>query len=113
MPQRRPGRLPRILNPKLMYLLITYDVSTTDPEGAKRLRRVARICTNYGQRVQNSVFECLVSPAQRVVLEAALIDTIDLECDSIRIYHLGSNYQSKITTIGKTRGVDPEGILFI
>lgn len=96
-----------------MYLLVTYDVNTASPDGAKRLRQVAKICQNYGQRVQNSVFECLVSPSQRVELEAALTDTINLSSDSLRIYHLGTNYQSKITTIGKTKGVDPEGVLLI
>lgn len=96
-----------------MYLLVTYDVSTASPTGAKRLRHVARICTNYGKRVQNSVFECLVTPAQRVELEADLTAAIDLETDSLRIYHLGSDYQSKITTIGKDRGVELEGVLFV
>jgi len=96
-----------------MYLLVTYDVNTASPDGARRLRQVAKICQNYGQRVQNSVFECLVSPAQKVELEAALTDTINLSSDSLRIYHLGTNYQSKITTIGKTKGVDPEGVLLI
>ena len=96
-----------------MYLLIAYDVNTASPDGGRRLRQVAKICQDYGQRVQNSVFECLVSPAQRVELEISLAETIDLESDSLRIYHLGSNYQTKITTIGKTKGVDPEGVLLI
>ena len=96
-----------------MYVLVTYDVLTSDPEGAKRLRKVARTCKNYGQRVQNSVFECLVTPAQMVTLEHELISIIDLSSDSLRIYQLGSNYQHNIKTIGKETSFDIEGELLI
>lgn len=77
-----------------MYVLITYDVATSDSAGEKRLRRVARICLNYGQRVQNSVFECLVDPAQMVTLEHLLQEVIDPEKDSIRFYALGKTIDS-------------------
>lgn len=96
-----------------MYLLIVYDVQTSDSEGVRRLRKVARICQNYGQRVQNSVFECLVTPANKVVLEKALNAAIDKEKDSIRIYLLKSNYQQQITTLGKLTSYDFEGELII
>lgn len=96
-----------------MYILITYDVQTSDPEGAKRLRKVARTCKNYGQRVQNSVFECLVTPAQLVHLEHELTSHIDISADSLRIYHLGPNYQRNIKTIGKETSFDIEGELLI
>lgn len=96
-----------------MYLLIVYDVQTSDSEGVRRLRKVARICQNYGQRVQNSVFECLVTPANKVVLEKALNAAIDKEKDSIRIYLLKSNYQQQITTLGRLTSYDFEGELII
>lgn len=96
-----------------MYILITYDVSTSDPQGAKRLRKVARICQNYGQRVQNSVFECLVDPAQFAVLKHQLLDTINDEEDSLRIYQLGKNYRSHIEIYGRTTSFEIEGELII
>lgn len=96
-----------------MYVLITYDVQTSDPEGAKRLRKVARICQNYGQRVQNSVFECLVTPAQLVTLERELIAQINQDSDSLRIYQLGSNYHHNIKIVGKKTSFDMEGELLI
>lgn len=96
-----------------MYLLITYDVRTSDPDGARRLRRVARICKNYGQRVQNSVFECLVTPAQLISIERDLTAVIDLRSDSLRIYQLGSNYRHHIKSIGRTTAFDLEGELLI
>ncbi len=96
-----------------MMLLITYDVSTTTAAGRSRLRQVAHICLNYGQRVQSSVFECLVSPSQEVELKNLLSDTIDKGCDSLRIYHLGSNYKSKIWTIGVNKALDLEGTLIM
>lgn len=96
-----------------MYILITYDVSTSTEGGQKRLRKVAKICENYGQRVQNSVFECLVSPAQKIQIQAQLLDAIDQENDSLRIYHLGNNYASKIEKLGKQKDYDIEGELII
>lgn len=96
-----------------MYILITYDVQTSDPEGANRLRKVARVCMNYGQRVQASVFECLVSPAQRVEIEQKLRSIIKLDADSIRIYQLGKDYKKQILSIGKISSFDIEGELII
>ena len=82
-----------------MYVLITYDVATATPTGAKRLRRVAKICLDYGQRVQNSVFECKLEPAHYVELKKRLLDEIDPEADSIRIYNLGNNWQKKVASM--------------
>lgn len=96
-----------------MYLLIVYDVQTSDAKGARRLRKVARLCQNYGQRVQNSVFECCVTPAQRITLEAKLTAEIDCEKDSVRIYTLRENYQQTVKTLGKVTSYDFEGELVI
>lgn len=83
-----------------MMVLITYDVSLEDSLGAKRLRQVAKTCENYGQRVQKSVFECLVQPDEYVVLKNKLLSIIDKKKDSIRIYKLGSNWKRKIEQHG-------------
>ncbi len=93
-----------------MIVLVTYDVCTSDENGAKRLRNVAKICLNYGIRVQKSVFECKLAPAQRVTLEHELRSAIDEEKDSLRIYNLGSN-PSKITHIGIHQPLDFDGVL--
>ncbi len=93
-----------------MIVLVTYDVQTVDAAGARRLRKVAKTCMNYGTRVQMSVFECKVTPAQRVMLEHDLREIIDDEKDSLRIYDLGSN-PSKITHIGVKKPIDPDGLL--
>ena len=85
-----------------MLVLITYDVNTETEAGRKRLRKVAKQCVNYGQRVQNSVFEVLVDAAQWMVLKEELSKTIDHEHDSIRCYRLGNSYQHKIETMGRT-----------
>ena len=84
-----------------MYILITYDVDTISEKGQKRLRQVARICKDYGQRVQNSVFECEVTEAQYVQLKAALEKVMDKQLDSIRFYHLSKNENRRVITIGK------------
>ena len=84
-----------------MLLVITYDVDTTTPAGAKRLRQVAKICDRYGMRVQKSVFEVLVDAAQLVALKAELNRQIDVSSDSIRIYRLGNSYKNKIDTMGR------------
>ena len=96
-----------------MLVLITYDVNTTDAAGRKRLRRVAKQCVNYGQRVQNSVFECLVDPAQYKLLQARLLAIIDEEKDSLRFYHLGNQYHTKIEHFGIKDSYDPEGVLLV
>lgn len=96
-----------------MFVLISYDVSTKDPEGEKRLRRVAKACKDYGQRVQYSVFECIVDPAQWAFLKQRLVDEIDLEKDSLRFYYLGSNWRRRVEHIGAKEGIDQEGPLII
>lgn len=87
-----------------MLVLITYDVNTETASGRKRLRKVAKQCENYGRRVQNSVFECIVDQAQSVMLKAMLADTIDEEVDSLRFYYLGNKYETKVDHIGVDRG---------
>ena len=96
-----------------MLVLITYDVNTEDSAGRKRLRQIAKQCVNYGQRVQNSVFECLLDGSQLKLVRATLIDLIDPEKDSLRFYFLGEKYQTKIEHIGTKVSYDPEGILMI
>ena len=96
-----------------MYVLITYDVNTSSVQGAKRLRNVAKCCLDYGQRVQNSVFECLLNESELLRLRSRLLTLIDTSVDSIRIYKLGKNYQSKIEHLGKQTGFDIEGELII
>lgn len=94
-----------------MLVLITYDVNTQTAQGVKRLAKVAKICTNYGQRVQNSVFECLVDATQFAMLKKQLSDVIDPEKDSIRYYALGDQYKNKVEHIGKVNGIDMSGTL--
>lgn len=96
-----------------MLVLITYDVRTDIEGGQKRLRRVAKVCENYGQRVQKSVFECLVDPAQWVKIRERLISEIKLEEDSLRFYFLGKNWQPRIEHIGVKTAYDPEGPLLV
>ena len=96
-----------------MLVLITYDVSTEDSAGKTRLRKVAKECVNYGQRVQNSVFECLLDSSQVLVLKKRLLSLIDEKKDSLRIYYLGNNYQSKIEHYAFKDSYDPEGILMM
>ena len=96
-----------------MLVLITYDVNTEDAAGRKRLRRVAKHCINYGQRVQNSVFECLVDPAQYKLLQTKLLEVIDPAKDSLRFYQLGTKYQSKIEHFGAKASYEPEGVLLV
>ena len=96
-----------------MLVLITYDVNTSDAEGRKRLRKVAKQCQNYGQRVQNSVFECLIDTAQLKLLRTSLIDIIDAEKDSLRFYFLGTKYQTKIEHVGAKESYEPEGFLIL
>ena len=83
-----------------MMVLVSYDVNITSPNGKRRLRRVARACLDYGQRVQFSVFECVVDPAQWTVLRNRLIKEIDEKLDSLRFYFLGSNWKRRVEHIG-------------
>jgi CRISPR-associated protein Cas2 len=94
-----------------MMVLITYDVNTETSEGKKRLRLVAKQCRNYGQRVQNSVFECLVDPAQFAELRHKLEKIIDIERDSLRYYFLGSHWKNRVEHVGAKETYDPEGVL--
>jgi len=94
-----------------MMVLITYDVNTETAAGKKRLRDVARQCVNYGQRVQHSVFECLVDPAQFTELRHRLEKIADPETDSIRYYFLGSNWKRRVEHYGRKTAYDPEGVL--
>lgn len=83
-----------------MYILVTYDVDTTDKSGQRRLRRVAKACLDYGQRVQNSVFECELTEVQLCILKDRIKDIIDNSLDSIRIYHLNRNENRRVEVIG-------------
>lgn len=96
-----------------MLVLITYDVNTQDSAGRKRLRQIAKQCVNYGQRVQNSVFECLLDPSQCKVLQNRLIEIMDNSVDSLRFYYLGNKYKTKIEHFGAKKTYEPEGFLMI
>ena len=96
-----------------MMVLITYDVNTETEAGRKRLRKVAKLCENYGQRVQNSVFECLVDPVKFAELRKRLESIISTDDDSVRYYFLGSNWKNRVEHIGAKATYDPEGILMI
>lgn len=91
-----------------MLVLITYDVNTEDSAGRKRLRQIAKQCVNYGQRVQNSVFECLLDPAQCKLLQVKLCAIMDPEKDSLRFYYLGKRYENKIEHFGCKQTYLPE-----
>ena len=88
-----------------MLVLITYDVNTETAAGRTRLRKVAKQCMNYGRRVQNSVFECIVDNAQCVMLRSLLTDIIDVNVDSLRFYYLGNKYQTKVEHVGVDKGI--------
>ena len=94
-----------------MMVLVCYDVNTLEDDGKKRLRRVAKHCENWGQRVQFSVFECLVEPAQWTALREKLTAAIDEEKDSLRFYFLGANWQRRVEHVGAKEAVNPEGPL--
>lgn len=94
-----------------MMVLITYDVSTETPGGQKRLRKVAKACEDYGQRVQKSVFECLIDPARWKQLQARLEQLIDKDKDSLRYYYLGDEWRKKVEHVGAKPSLDLEGTL--
>ena len=96
-----------------MLVLITYDVNTEDAAGRRRLRQIAKQCVNYGQRVQNSVFECLLDTAQCRLLQTKLQKIMDPEKDSLRFYYLGDRYENKIEHFGAKPAYDPEGVLML
>lgn len=103
----------RFFGSESMLVLVTYDVNTTDADGQRRLRNVAKKCVAHGQRVQNSVFECLVDAAQYRMLQSELKSIIDLQRDSLRFYSLGNNYQSRIEHIGAKPPYTPEETLIL
>ena len=94
-----------------MLMLVTYDVATGDAAGRRRLRRVGRLCQDFGQRVQYSVFECEVDAAQWAALRARLIEEIDPQSDSLRFYRLGANWRVRVEHVGSKASYDPGGPL--
>lgn len=96
-----------------MLVLITYDVNVEDTAGKSRLRKIAKRCMDCGQRVQNSVFECLLDAAQCKKLQSDLIKIMDKDKDSVRFYFLGNQYKTKIEHFGIKRSYDPEGVLLV
>lgn len=96
-----------------MLVVITYDVNTEDAGGRRRLRQIAKQCVNYGQRVQCSVFECLLDAAQCRLLQQKLCSIMDAEKDSLRFYYLGNHYETRIEHFGVKSGYDPEGVLMV
>ena len=96
-----------------MMVLITYDVNTKDAKGRRRLRQIAKQCVNYGQRVQNSVFECLLDAGQCKLLQQKLLTLMDQEKDSLRFYYLGNAYQTKIEHFGAKQTYEAEGVLMV
>ena len=96
-----------------MMTLVSYDVSSVDAAGRKRLRKVAKECVNYGQRVQNSVFEVDVDYGTFLKLKDRLMKIIDEEQDSLRFYYLGNNWKRRVEHIGAKETYDPEGSLIL
>jgi CRISPR-associated protein Cas2 len=94
-----------------MLVLVTYDVNTESATGRKRLRKVCDVCEDYGLRVQNSVFECVIEPALFVSVKKKLVELIDLEKDSLRFYYLGNNWQGKVEHFGAKSIPDIQGTL--
>lgn len=94
-----------------MLVLITYDVNTQDAAGRRRLSKIAKMCLKYGQRVQNSVFECLLEAHDYRVLQNELLKIADLEKDSLRFYNLGAKYNTKIEHFGTKVTYDPQSVL--
>jgi CRISPR-associated protein Cas2 len=97
----------------MMLIVVAYDVSTESNEGKRRLRHVAKLCEDFGQRVQNSVFECLVDAAQWTRLRARLIGEIETEEDSLRFYFLGDNWTNRVEHVGAKLSYNPQGPLII
>ena len=96
-----------------MLVLITYDVNTADAGGRKRLHKVAKLCLNYGQRVQNSVFECLLDAGEYCKIKHELTKQIDPEKDSLRFYNLGNNYKSRVEHVGAKASYDAQGVWLV
>ena len=96
-----------------MLVLIAYDVNTETPQGRARLRKVAKQCVNYGQRVQNSLFECILDAAQLKKVQHLLLQLIDPEKESLRFYYLGNHYQAKVEQFGAKQTYQAEGLLMV
>lgn len=96
-----------------MLILVTYDVNTEDENGRARLRKVAKLCVKHGQRVQNSVFECILNEAQYVLLKHQLCEMIDADKDSLRFYNLGNKYKNKTEHFGAKASYEAEGLLLL
>lgn len=96
-----------------MFVVVTYDVNTETPEGRRRLRNVAKMCMRFGQRVQNSVFECSIATSDYLMLVSNLLEIIDEEMDNLRIYKLGKNYASKIESYGHDRHMPFDDVMMI
>ncbi len=96
-----------------ILILVTYDVSTQDAEGRKRLRKVAKECVNYGQRVQNSVFECILDASQLLLFKDKLVSLINEQEDSLRFYYLGNKYKTRVEHFGIKTSYEAEGLLII
>ena len=96
-----------------MMVLVSYDVPMEDGNGPRRLRRVAKVCKDFGQRVQYSVFECIVDPAQWTAMRQKLINEIDEEKDSLRFYFLGANWKKRVEHVGAKEAIDQEGLLIV
>jgi CRISPR-associated protein Cas2 len=97
----------------MMLVVVAYDVNTETEEGRRRLRRVAKVCENCGQRVQHSVFECLVDAAKWVTVRADLVKEISAATDSLRFYFLGDNWKRRVEHVGAKPGYDPQGPLVV
>ena len=96
-----------------MQILVTYDVATSSEGGKRRLRRVAKVCLDFGQRVQNSVFECKIDSAQFVQLKSKILEIVDLENDSVRFYFLGSEWDGRVEHHGTKKSLNMDGPLII
>ena len=94
-----------------MLALVTYDVSVSDKAGRTRLRKVSKVCQNYGQRVQNSVFECIVDNTQLTELKIKLLEIIDTNAHSLRVYNIGNNHKNKVEHFGTKKAMDLEDVL--
>jgi CRISPR-associated protein Cas2 len=96
----------------MMMVVVSYDVSTQTADGRRRLRRAAKECKNFGQRVQNSVFECFVDPDKWVILRGRLLALYEANEDSLRFYYLGARWRGRVEHHGIKKTIDPEGALF-
>ncbi|MFC2663939.1 CRISPR-associated endonuclease Cas2 [uncultured Scardovia sp.] len=96
-----------------MFIVVAYDVNTETPAGEKRLRWIAKKCMKYGQRVQNSVFECMINPSDYLVLKHELSEIMDKDADSLRIYRLGSKIDGKVEQLGRQKHLPINGVMLI